>query len=207
MLNANLLVNAILYGGFTFWVLVLCSIITTAVIVQKIIHFRKISATKRDVFMNRIYPEIKSGNFDHALSQCAEANAPYANVVRNAINTRSESIEKVKSSNERCINDEAHKLEKNIVIVGTIGSVAVYIGLFGTVLGIISAFTGLSGVSTSGINHVIGGIADALVATAAGIFVAVPSVIAYNFLLKKIEDFVHDMDQASAEIIELLFYK
>lgn len=207
MLNTNLIANAILYGGFTFWILVLCSIITSAVIIQKIIHFRRISRTKRDSFMNKIKLEIKNGDYDLALMHCGEENAPFAGIVGNGINLRNESIEKVRSANERCINDTAQKLEKNIVIVGTIGSVAVYIGLFGTVLGIINAFTGLSSVNTSGINHVIGGIADALVATAAGIFVAVPSVIAYNFMLKKIEDFIHDMEQASAEIIEILFYK
>ena len=85
-------------------------------------------------------------------------------------------------------------LERRTGIVGTIGSVAVYIGLFGTVLGIIRAFGDISKSSGDGMNAVIAGVAEALVTTAAGLVVAVPAVVAYNYFVRRIDLFVSDME-------------
>lgn len=78
-------------------------------------------------------------------------------------------------------------LEARIGILATFGNNAPFIGLFGTVLGIINAFHTLSKGDEFGINAVMGGISEALVATAAGLFVAIPSVIAYNYFIRKIK--------------------
>jgi biopolymer transport protein ExbB len=78
-------------------------------------------------------------------------------------------------------------LEKRLGILATFGNNAPFIGLFGTVLGIINAFHTLSKGDEFGINAVMGGISEALVATAAGLFVAIPSVIAYNYFIRKIK--------------------
>lgn len=78
-------------------------------------------------------------------------------------------------------------LEKRLGILATFGNNAPFIGLFGTVLGIIDAFHTLSQGSEFGVNAVMGGISEALVATATGLFVAIPSVIAYNYFVRKIK--------------------
>lgn len=78
-------------------------------------------------------------------------------------------------------------LEKRLGILATFGNNAPFIGLFGTVLGIINAFHTLSKGSEFGVNAVMGGISEALVATATGLFVAIPSVIAYNYFVRKIK--------------------
>jgi biopolymer transport protein ExbB/TolQ len=105
---------------------------------------------------------------------------------------------------EREITIETTKLERFISIVGTIGSTAVYIGLFGTVLGIIRAFHDISQSSSGGISVVINGISEALVCTAAGLCVAVPAVIAYNFFVRKVDGFVMDMELSASETMDLL---
>lgn len=78
-------------------------------------------------------------------------------------------------------------LEKRLGVLATFGNNAPFIGLFGTVLGVINAFHTLSKGSEFGVNVVMGGISEALVATAAGLFVAIPSVIAYNYFVRKIK--------------------
>ncbi len=78
-------------------------------------------------------------------------------------------------------------LEKRLGILATFGNNAPFIGLFGTVLGVINAFATLSKGIEFGVNAVMGGISEALVATAAGLFVAIPSVIAYNYFIRKIK--------------------
>jgi biopolymer transport protein ExbB/TolQ len=105
---------------------------------------------------------------------------------------------------ERAIVIETNLLEKHITIVGTIGSVAVYIGLFGTVLGIIKAFNDISAAGTGGINVVINGIAESLVCTAAGLCVAVPAVVAYNYFIKRIDRFISDMELCASETMDIV---
>ena len=85
-------------------------------------------------------------------------------------------------------------LEKRLGILATFGNNAPFIGLFGTVLGIINAFHSLSRGSEFGVNAVMGGISEALVATAAGLFVAIPSVIAYNYFVRKIKMTLLEME-------------
>jgi biopolymer transport protein ExbB/TolQ len=94
-------------------------------------------------------------------------------------------------------------LEQYTAIVGTIGNTAVYIGLFGTVLGIIRAFHDISAAGAGGMSIVIGGVAEALVCTAAGLFVAIPAVIAYNYFIKRVDHFVNDMELCASELIDL----
>ncbi|EQB39945.1 flagellar motor protein MotA [Sulfurimonas hongkongensis] len=91
-----------------------------------------------------------------------------------------------KSLNELSVPDIKLILEKRLGILATFGNNAPFIGLFGTVLGVINAFATLSKGSEFGVNAVMGGISEALVATAAGLFVAIPSVIAYNYFVRKI---------------------
>jgi biopolymer transport protein ExbB/TolQ len=105
---------------------------------------------------------------------------------------------------ERSIVIETNMLSRFTTIVGTIGSVAVYIGLFGTVLGIIRAFHDISKTGSGGISVVINGISEALICTAAGLCVAVPAVVAYNYFVKRIDNFVADMELCASETLDLI---
>ena len=89
-------------------------------------------------------------------------------------------------------------------VLGTLGNNAIYIGLFGTVLGIIRAFHDISKSGSGGISIVINGIAEALVCTAAGLCVAVPAVIAYNYFVKKVDGFITDMELCASETMDLV---
>ena len=86
--------------------------------------------------------------------------------------------------------------------LATIGSTAPFVGLFGTTVGIINAFAGMSAAEDTGLAAVAGGISEALVATAFGLFVAVPAVWMYNYFTSKIESFVVEMDNSSSELID-----
>jgi biopolymer transport protein ExbB/TolQ len=86
--------------------------------------------------------------------------------------------------------------------LATIGSTAPFVGLFGTVLGIIHAFQGISAQKSTGLGAVAGGIAEALVTTAIGLFVAIPAVWLYNYFTNKIEGFDVEMDNSSSELVD-----
>jgi biopolymer transport protein TolQ len=104
----------------------------------------------------------------------------------------------------RASSVELTKLERNMSWLATTASVAPFIGLFGTVLGIINAFTGLGNQGTATIRAVAPGIADALIATAAGLFAAIPAVIAYNYFVHQVKEFGSAMDDFSLEFLNLM---
>jgi biopolymer transport protein ExbB/TolQ len=113
----------------------------------------------------------------------------------------------VANAMEREITVETIKLERFIGIVGSIGGTAVYIGLFGTVIGIMRAFNDISKSGNGGMNIVTVGIAEALVCTAAGLLVAIPAVLSYNWFIRKIDTFVVDMELAASELLDLICVK
>ena len=102
---------------------------------------------------------------------------------------------------ERSVAITHAELKRGLGGLATIGATAPFVGLFGTVVGIINAFKGISAEKTTGLTAVAGGIAEALVATALGLFVAVPAVWAYNYFTGKIEAFDVEMDNSSKELI------
>lgn len=104
----------------------------------------------------------------------------------------------------RASSVELTKLERNMSFLATTASVAPFIGLFGTVLGIIRAFTGLGTEGTATIRAVAPGIAEALIATAAGLFAAIPAVIAYNYFIHQLKEMGSAMDDFSLEFLNLM---
>ncbi|MEW5974717.1 MAG: MotA/TolQ/ExbB proton channel family protein [Acidobacteriota bacterium] len=104
----------------------------------------------------------------------------------------------------RASSVEITKLERNMSWLATTASVAPFIGLFGTVLGIINAFTGLGTEGTATIRAVAPGIADALIATAAGLFAAIPAVVAYNYFVHQLKEFGAALDDFSLEFLNLM---
>ena len=180
-------------GGFTMYILLFCSVLSLAVILERFIYYRRRSRIKRTEFMLRIKKELEKHNINRALEVCEYANTPFAAVVSSGFKLFGHSEIVLSNTMEREIAIETTKLERYTSIVGTIGSTAVYIGLFGTVLGIIRAFRDISASGAGGLSVVSRGISEALVCTAAGLCVAVPAVIAYNTFIKKIDNFITDM--------------
>ena len=97
------------------------------------------------------------------------------------------------------------QLKRGLGLLATIGSTAPFIGLFGTVVGIINAFHSIAATGSGGMSAVSGGIAEALVSTALGIFVAIPAVVAFNHFTGKIETFHVEMNRASSQLVNCLF--
>jgi len=194
-------------GGLTIYVLLACSILSLAIIIERYVYYRKRSRVKRADFMLRISRELEKGDINQALNACKATDTPFSSVVYSGLNLHGHNEMLISNTMEREITIEMTKLEKFTSVVGTIGSTAVYIGLFGTVLGIIRAFHDISVSGSGGISVVISGISESLACTAMGLCVAVPAVIAYNYFTKKIDNFVTDMELCASEIMDLLAVK
>ena len=113
-----------------------------------------------------------------------------------------EEIESSKRALERAEAIVHAELKRGVTALATIGSSAPFVGLFGTVVGIINAFKGISTEKSTGLGAVAGGISEALVATALGLFVAIPAVWAFNYFTTKLETFDVEMGNSSSELID-----
>ncbi len=195
------------YGGFTMYILLGVSVLSLAIIFERCVYYRRRSRIKREEFMKQISGELRSGNLKKALDVCKHNDTPFSSVVHAGLNLYGHSEVVISNTMEREVTIETTRLERFTSIVGTIGSTAVYIGLFGTVLGIIRAFRDIAASGSGGISVVISGISEALVCTAMGLCVAVPAVIAYNYFVKRVDSFITDMELCASEIMDLLSVK
>jgi biopolymer transport protein ExbB/biopolymer transport protein TolQ len=156
---------------------------------------------------------LKEGKIEEAIS-VAEQNkkSHLAKVVEAGLQEfRAHSVshelagEQIESSRRACERAEAivnAELKRGLSGLATIGATAPFVGLFGTTVGIINAFQGMSTEKTAGLSAVAGGISEALVTTAFGLFVAVPAVWAYNYFTNKVEAFAIEMTNSSSELID-----
>jgi biopolymer transport protein ExbB/TolQ len=188
------------------YILLFCSIVSITVIVERLLAIR--AKTRKDpaAFMGKLTAALSGGDISGAKALCAEEKSPFSNVAAAGIKAYGKSAEKVANSMDRQITVEVKSLERALSILGTLGSTVVYIGLFGTVLGIIRSFQLIAQTAggQGGMDTVITGIAEALICTATGIMVAVPAVIAYNLLTKRVENLATDMELIASETGDLL---
>jgi biopolymer transport protein ExbB/biopolymer transport protein TolQ len=120
---------------------------------------------------------------------------------------REDVLDTVRRSIQRASALTASDLKKGVSALATIGSTAPFVGLLGTVVGVINAFTGIATTASAGIGAVSAGISEALVETALGLFVAIPAVWFYNYLTSRLEYFNVEMDNSSSELVDYFIKK
>jgi biopolymer transport protein ExbB/biopolymer transport protein TolQ len=204
-----------LFGGAVMCCLALLSIFSVGMIVDK--HVRLRSASRQSELFKPAFKKFQQGGDIHQLIEAGRQhqNSHVAQVVsagileydgvrqsgRDPVN----SFELVTSSLRDSMSETLIQLKKGLGFLATIGSTAPFIGLFGTVVGIINAFQSIAATGSGGMSVVSGGIAEALVSTALGIFVAIPAVVAFNTFTGKIETFHVEMNRASTQLVNCLF--
>jgi len=207
--NAGFVVQIVLLILFTL------SVISWAIILFKWLKLRqarKESNSFIDIFWNEKRLDLVAGSLrDHETSPVAIIfRAGYMELMKAAKERQGDRgpfsasrLDIIERALRRTENMEFSKMERHLSFLATTGSAAPFIGLFGTVLGIIRAFHDISTAGSGGINVVINGISEALVCTAVGLCVAVPAVIAYNYFVKRVDGFITDMELCASEILDL----
>lgn len=188
-------------GGVAVYILGFLSVISLTVIIDRILAFRKFKDTVAES-----YKVIKSDGLSVITSNDTSDSFPSAliNICAAGHGKRFEGEDSVIRSMEVTLRSEVESLQSYLGVLGTIGSTAPFIGLFGTVLGIIRAFQSLAVDSPQGVFAVADGISEALVATAAGLFVAIPAVMAYNYFMRRSKGLSLDLERMAIEFIEIV---
>jgi biopolymer transport protein TolQ len=195
----SLIFEAGLVVKFVLLLLLFFSIVSWAIIIYKQKLFSKI-AKETDLF-NVAYNRSKDWeSLYHSTKNLALS--PLANLFRTFYSLDGADMDELRRALRRVEANEASRLEKNLTFLATTGSTTPFIGLFGTVWGIMNSFMGIGRVGSASLAVVAPGIAEALIATAAGLAAAIPAVIAYNYYLSRANRNITMMEDFSRELIE-----
>ena len=193
-----------LKGGFIMWIIGLLSLIAAIIIIERLLYFRRIR-TDEVKMINRLKSTLEKGHFDEALSICENNPAPITNLMRVGIEYREYPRDTIREVILDAANQEVPKLEKHLPGLGTISYIAPLLGLLGTVIGNIEAFGVLGKFGAVGDPGLLAkGIAEALLTTAAGIVVAIPTVIFYNYLVNRVNHMIIRLENRVNELVLLL---
>ncbi len=192
-------------GGPVLVLLILLSVYSLSVIFERFFKFKKNIGMSRKLMAYCRHP-IHSDNYEKVADACNKdltRNTSAAKVIKALLEKRDRSKAELKEIAASVIDWEITKLQRKLTVLGTLGSITPFIGLFGTVIGVMHAFKDLAGATAmaGGASVVAAGIAEALINTAAGLFVAIPAVIAYNYFLSKTNYFGKELENIADEII------
>jgi len=190
-------------GGVLMIPIALCSIIALAIFLERLWSLRRSKVTPRD-FLIEIEDLIRREKIPEAVTRCRKDNSSMANIIVAGIRNFGKRREIVKESIEEIGRREAATLERYINVVGTIAAISPLLGLLGTVFGMIKAFNVISIQGVGNPGSLAGGISEALITTAAGLVVAIPTFVLYRYLANKADALIVEMEEHSIRMVDLL---
>ncbi len=191
-------------GGVLVWLIALCSVVGLAIFFERLLHYHRNSINTPE-FLAGITNALRRNSLVEALSICDETPGIVARIVKAAISRYDRSREEIEDAIEEVSLQEVPRLERNLKALATIAHVAPLLGLLGTVVGFISSFRVIAEKgSFVHVADVAAGVWMALLCTAAGLAVAIPAFIAYNYLVSRVNEMVLDAERAATEIVGFL---
>ena len=203
------------------FVLFFMSMWSFGVAIERIYTFMQ-ARNQSKVYAPQVAKHLKEGRLKDAIAVSSSKNYRYSHLAKVVLAglqeyqfqqeaggglSREDLVDTVRRSIQRASALTANDLKKGVNTLATIGSTAPFVGLLGTVVGVINAFVGIASTGSGGIAGVSAGIAEALVETALGLFVAIPAVWFYNYLTSRLEYFNVEMDNSSSELVDYFIKK
>jgi len=210
-----LLPEFIKQGGYLVPVLMMLSIITFTFIVERIINLKRAQGRGDFIgFTRALKRAIDGGKLGDALTACKRQGGCLANVVGAGLERYSqlhggsmdkdEVIEETRRAIEEANALETPLLERNLIALSTIASIATMVGLLGTTIGMIRSFKAMGHAGAPDAIQLAVGISEALINTAGGLFIAIIGIIAYNYFTNRVDSFNYQMDETAYEVMQLL---
>ena len=190
-------------GGPVMYFLLLASIIALTVFIERFIYLGNVKKNAKLV-TEKMREKLMGSRIDEAIAICDNNPGPASSIIKAGLLVNTKTRSEIEQAMEDAGKFEMPKLYKNIPVLSTIASISTLLGLLGTVIGMIMSSTVLSTQGMTNPSKLIGGIAMALVATAAGLIVAIPSLVAYNYINAKTDKVISDLEIISTEFIKLL---
>jgi biopolymer transport protein ExbB len=192
-------------GGPAMWALLLLSIIAIAIVIERLLFFATQHSDSKGL-LRALGLKIAADDLNGAIKVCRENKGMLPKILEFGLKRGEKNRADITDALSIALMEHLNSLERNLGIIGTIAVIAPFVGLFGTVLGIIRAFQdiALKGNSTPAV--VAAGVSEALITTAAGLFVAVVSVIFFNYFKSRIKSYNQEMIVAANQLAEMLHF-
>ena len=194
-------------GGPVMWPILICSIVAFAVVMDRVYHLRK-AKIDTDRFLETISSSLKRNRIVEAMDLCDQTPGPIAHILKAGIMRHDRSRQEIREAIEEVGVQEVSRLERYLAVLATVAQVAPLLGLLGTVTGMVNAFQIIQEKATamSQVNpgDLAGGIWEALLTTVFGLCVAIPALVAFNWLVNWVNHFVMDMERSAAELVDVL---
>jgi biopolymer transport protein ExbB len=190
-------------GGPLMWPIILCSIGAAAIILERLWTLQDKRVVPPDL-TQKVRQLIEANQINDKVIAALEQNSPLGKLLGAALANRHRSREVIMERLEDTGRHVVHELERFLSTLGTIAGVSPLLGLLGTVTGIIKSFNAIQAGGMGDPRALSGGIAEALIATAAGLCVAIPALISYRFLRGKVERIVVEMEKDAVRIADAI---
>ncbi len=195
--------DILIAGGWLMIPILLCSVISLAIIAERFWSLSSRRVTPPNL-VNQIWEWVKNNELDDTRIQAVNESSPLGRILAAGLVNRTHSREIIKESIEDTGRHVAHELERFIGALGTIASIAPLLGLLGTVVGMILVFSVITDAGVGNPRELADGISQALITTAAGLTVAIPSFIFHRYFLAKVQGLVVSMEEEARKLVEVL---
>ena len=190
-------------GGIVMVPIILCSIIAAAIILERLWTLQQRRVLPAEL-TEKVWRLIEAGQLQEKHIAALQQNSPLGKILAAGLINRHRDRAIVKEAIEDTGRHVVHELERFINTLGTIASMSPLLGLLGTVFGIIRTFSSISVQGVGNPTALAGGISEALICTAAGLSVAIPSLVAYRYLRGRVEGLVVQMEKEAMKIVQVL---
>jgi biopolymer transport protein ExbB len=190
-------------GGPVMVPLLLCSVISLSIIVERCLSLRRRRILKYDV-LQRIEELLRDRKIPEASTLCKRYPSSMTRILLAAILNHDKSRQEIKEILEDAGRQEIPVLERYLTILGTIASISVLLGLLGTVMGMIRTFNAIAALGYGHPEALASGISEALVATATGLTIAIPTLVLYNVFTSKVDSLVIEMEKNALRMLSIL---
>ena len=193
-------------GGFVMYPILICSLVAVTIFFERMFYLKSIK-TKSKKFVLRVKNLVKKGSIELAISACRKSPTPISKIMLAGLMKFGRGRDEIKEAVEDSANQEIPVLEGNLSTLSTVGNITPLLGLLGTVFGMIKAFNVISIMGVSKPEALAGGISEALLTTAFGLSIAIPTVVIYNYLSHRVDKLIREMEVNCVELIDLLTYQ
>jgi len=193
----------VIKGGPVMIPLLLCSVISLSIIVERCLSLRRNRILKYDV-LQRIEELLRDRKIPEASTLCKRYPSSMTRILLAAILNHDKSRQEIKEIIEDAGRQEVPVLERYLTILGTIASISVLLGLLGTVMGMIRTFNAIAALGYGHPEALASGISEALVATATGLVIAIPTLVLYNVFTSRVDSLIIEMEKNSLRMLSIL---
>jgi biopolymer transport protein ExbB len=190
-------------GGPFMWPILLFAAIAMGFIIERFIFFKKAKLNPRE-FIEELENNILNGNLNSITKFCEGNDTIISKIIQKGLKVKKMGYEQVEKALSVAGSIEVATLERGLNILSALGNIVPMLGFLGTVSGMISAFSNIAAADQVNARLVAGGIEEALLTTAAGLIVAIPTLAFYNYFVHRIDGFIADVERLSSDILEKL---